>query len=106
MLHTLFELQVDLTAHEINEDLQVVLGLDARGQGSSVSTAHVVTLAPPFPPVKNFVTGMFILAFIPTLRLTGLLVVLHHHPLHCQVQNAGVHHDWFPQSHITIPDQR
>ena len=63
MLHTLFELQVDLSAHEINEDLQVVLGLDARGQGSSVSTAHVVTLAPPFPPVKNFVTGMFLLAF-------------------------------------------
>ena len=72
VLHTLFELQVDLAAHEVNEDLQVVLWLDARGQGSSVSTTHVITLAPPFPPVKNFVTVIFLLAYsyFKTCRLT------------------------------------
>ena len=34
------------------------------------------------------------------------LVVLHHHPLHLQVQDTRVHHDRLPESHITIPEQR
>ena len=60
MLHTLLELQVYFPAHEVNEDLQVVLCVDARGKGPSVPAAHLVTSAPPLPPVQNFVTEMLL----------------------------------------------
>ena len=68
MLHTLLKLQVYFPAHEVNEDLQVVLGLDARGKGPSVSTAHLVTTAPPLPPVENFVTEIFLFGSVRSSR--------------------------------------
>ena len=56
MLNTLLKLQVDLPAHEVNEDLQLVLRLDARRQSASVPASHCVALAARLPPVQDFVT--------------------------------------------------
>ena len=64
MLHTLLELQVYFPAHEVNEDLQVVLCLDSRGKGPSVPATHFVTTAPPLPPVENFVTEIFLFLYV------------------------------------------
>ena len=105
MLDTLLKLQVDLPAHEVNEDLQLVLGPDAWRQGPSVPATHCVALAARLPPVQNLVAGKKISQFFYSKNNVSL-VVLHHHPLHLQVQDTRVHHDRLPESHITIPEQR